>query len=362
LLNSDWEVISALGEVVLVPEEDKVVAEALLEFYEANHRLDKLLEWAVAKEIKRCNTTSTLFRDSCEATKLLSVLYSRLGKEYLKEIAGPLVKDVVASGASFEIDPGRADKGIDVKENLKKLLSISEEFLHHIFDSIAICPKFLRRVMYHAQNEISQKFPEATGIVFGVFFFSRYLIPAIVSPSKYGLLVEPPSRDSQRGLILISKLLQNIANEIEFDDSSSNSQYKSELNSFIMEKRSSLLQFFDKLLYRDPFISFFPISSEVEQNAIATLSTTLQVNKDAIYQRLTKGEIKKQFLQILEAQPDLMTTFYRPRSNTPLTISYGKKKTKRDQAIEWGNDKVDKLEKLLEEEMRTRKLLEKEID
>jgi hypothetical protein len=54
-LHSDWEVVSALGAVVLVPEEDKVIAEALLDFFEAHNKLDELLEWSVEKEIRRCS-------------------------------------------------------------------------------------------------------------------------------------------------------------------------------------------------------------------------------------------------------------------------------------------------------------------
>lgn len=41
----------------------------------------------------------------------------------------------------LQVDPSRADKGIDVRENLKKVLSISEEFLRHIIDSIDRCPR-----------------------------------------------------------------------------------------------------------------------------------------------------------------------------------------------------------------------------
>lgn len=37
----------------------------------------------------------------------MPVLYSRLGNVYLKQVAGPLVKDVITSGSSFEVKPTR---------------------------------------------------------------------------------------------------------------------------------------------------------------------------------------------------------------------------------------------------------------
>lgn len=33
----------------------------------------------------------------------MAVLYSRLGRDYLKQIVGPLVKDITSSGGSFEV-------------------------------------------------------------------------------------------------------------------------------------------------------------------------------------------------------------------------------------------------------------------
>jgi hypothetical protein len=60
------------------------------------------------------------------------------------------------------------------------------------------------------------------------------------------LVSEPPSKEAQRGLILISKLLQNIANEIELDDTSP-AQHKAEMNAFVLENTGALRSFFNKL-------------------------------------------------------------------------------------------------------------------
>eukprot|EP01119_Soliformovum_irregulare_P021244 TRINITY_DN7036_c0_g1_i1.p1 TRINITY_DN7036_c0_g1~~TRINITY_DN7036_c0_g1_i1.p1 ORF type:complete len:355 (-),score=64.22 TRINITY_DN7036_c0_g1_i1:512-1576(-) len=298
LLAPDLEVISALCEVVLVPEEDRIMAEAILDFFEAHNRTDRLLEWAIGKEIRKSNSISTLFRDTCEATKLMPVLYTKLGNDYLKHIAGPLVKDVVGSGASFEIDPRRAEKGVNVKENMQKLLELSSQFLHHIYQSIELCPSFLRRVIYHAEKEISIKFPNAGSVVIGVFFFSRFLIPAIVSPKTFGLLPDTPSPEGQRGLILISKLLQNLANGNEFEDTTE--EYKSDMNQFVIINTPHLQEFFSNLILDDKKlggtdIKFYHVSSEMLNYAMNTISSSLQSNKDEIYSKLGRSETKMVF-------------------------------------------------------------------
>jgi hypothetical protein len=51
--------------------------------------------------------------------------------------------------------------------------------------------------------------------LFGAFFLLRMICPAIVSPQKYGLIPEL-STHSLRTLILISKMVQIIANQEEF--------------------------------------------------------------------------------------------------------------------------------------------------
>ncbi len=59
------------------------------------------------------------------------------------------------------------------------------------------------------------------------------------------LFTEPPTLEAQRGLILISKLLQNLSNGIVFDDSKE--EYTAELNKFILTHMDSLHQFLSKL-------------------------------------------------------------------------------------------------------------------
>lgn len=46
------EVLTALCEVALIPEEGRTLAEALIEFFEAHGRVEKLLFWAISKEVR----------------------------------------------------------------------------------------------------------------------------------------------------------------------------------------------------------------------------------------------------------------------------------------------------------------------
>lgn len=50
----------------------------------------------------------------------------------------------------------------------------------------------------------------------GTVIFLRFINPAIVSPCESGIVDQQPPLKIKRGLMLVSKILQNIANHVEF--------------------------------------------------------------------------------------------------------------------------------------------------
>lgn len=61
-----------------------------------------------------------------------------------------------------------------------------------------------------------KRFPEAKFTAVGAFIFLRFFCPAIVAPDVEGLVSTPPSREMRRGLLLIAKVVQNLANNVLF--------------------------------------------------------------------------------------------------------------------------------------------------
>lgn len=50
----------------------------------------------------------------------------------------------------------------------------------------------------------------------GAFIFLRFFCPAIVAPEVEGLVASPPPKEMRRGLLLIAKVIQNLANNVLF--------------------------------------------------------------------------------------------------------------------------------------------------
>jgi neurofibromin 1 len=61
-----------------------------------------------------------------------------------------------------------------------------------------------------------KKFPESKYTAVGAFIFLRFFCPAIVAPEVEGLVAKPPSKEMRRGLLLIAKVVQNLANNVLF--------------------------------------------------------------------------------------------------------------------------------------------------
>ena len=64
------------------------------------------------------------------------------------------------------------------------------------------------------------------------FFFLRFICPCLVSPVAFGLASRPPSKPVTRGLTLIAKVVQNMANLVEFGEKE---MFMNPLNPFIVE-------------------------------------------------------------------------------------------------------------------------------
>ncbi len=76
------------------------------------------------------------------------------------------------------------------------------------------------------------RFPEAKYTAVGAFVFLRFFCPAIVAPEVEGLVATPPSKEMRRGLLLIAKVTQNLANNVLFG---AKEPYMFPLNDFLTQ-------------------------------------------------------------------------------------------------------------------------------
>ena len=60
------------------------------------------------------------------------------------------------------------------------------------------------------------KYPQETASVVCSFLFLKFFCPVVFDPVSYGIISEIPSQEAGRALVLVSKILQVLANNSRF--------------------------------------------------------------------------------------------------------------------------------------------------
>lgn len=81
----------------------------------------------------------------------------------------------------------------------------------------------------------------------GGFLFLRFICPAITAPQYYGLLQQNPNEVVQRQLVLIAKVLQNLANMASVN---TKEQYMEKVADFVDRNIPKIKNFYTSLLVR----------------------------------------------------------------------------------------------------------------
>jgi len=182
-----------------------------------------------------------------------------------------------------ELDPNKLSEIDDEDVNTYSLLLYSQKILSSIFKSAAYCPIELRKFFQIIQKHVNKYFPGKENKAIGAFYFLRFSCSAISVPESYGLVKTLPSKAARRSLILITKVLQNLANEIEFGKKES---YMVKMNDFINSNIPKLDSFYKKLLTipaDQPSTQSAEITEQIKNNSLAFIYNHL-------YQNSTKME------------------------------------------------------------------------
>lgn len=216
---SELPIAMALSTVVITPQMDEL-ARVFVTLFDAKHMLSSLLWNMFYKEVEVSDCMTTLFRGNSLGSKIMAFCFKIYGTSYLKSLLEPLIKPLMESGAttSYEVDSARFDENDDVEANRTNLLCLTQKVFNVIVSSAENFPSQLR-LMCHCLYQVLKKrfpnFPHNISAV-GTVVFLRFINPAIVSPFEMGIVEKQPQQKIKRGLMLVSKILQNIANHVEF--------------------------------------------------------------------------------------------------------------------------------------------------
>lgn len=188
---------------------------ALVRIFDGCAKVIPLIVHFVKSEVAETLHQSTLFRTNTITTKIMSAYAKIAGAPYLRMNIGPFLTALIEKNVSVEIDQKKLASADMLEGNLVLLLDKTQELLDIILDSVDEVPFMLRQICACLSRIVREKFPEAEHFSVAGFMFLRFLCPAIVAPDAFGVVKTAPSSAVRRTLVLMSKVLQNLANGTE---------------------------------------------------------------------------------------------------------------------------------------------------
>jgi len=210
----------ALANVVNSAQMDEL-ARVFVTLFDAKHLLSPLLWNMFYREVEVSDCMQTLFRGTTLGSKIMAFCFKIFGATYLQGLLEPLIQELIDKNAeeegarltTFEVDPTRLEEGEDIDVNRLNLMNITQCVFDSIVSSVEVFPSQLRAMCHCLYQVLCKRFPNNMtsniGAV-GTVLFLRFINPAIVSPYEMGIVEKQPPPPIKRGLMLMSKILQNI--------------------------------------------------------------------------------------------------------------------------------------------------------
>ncbi|XP_035709221.1 neurofibromin isoform X4 [Folsomia candida] len=266
----------ALANVVTFNQMDEL-ARVLVTLFDAKHLLSPLLWNMFYREVEASDCMQTLFRGNSLASKIMSFCFKIYGASYLQNLLEPLIRPLLNEPTLFyEVDPARLESNDDIEANRQNLTNLTQKVFDVIVSSADRFPPQLRSMCHCLYQVLSKRFPQLPqnnmGAV-GTVIFLRFINPAIVSPCESGIVDRQPPQKIKRGLMLVSKILQNIANHVEF----SKEQHMLPFNDFVRINFEGGRRF---------FVQIASDSETVEQSGPHCLSFVSDANVLALHRLL----------------------------------------------------------------------------
>ena len=227
---------------------------SLLNIFESRGLTFELLEALIKQEIQETENESEILRRNCVATKMLSIYAKWKGSAYLKGTLQKVLERLTMTShdLDLELDPSRITSEEEAKQNALQLQIVAKVFIDDICASYSFIPPSFKKICSivsqavalvppareSAANSlkisaaVTPRFEEAKYTAVGSFIFLRFFCPAIVAPEADGLVSAPPSKELRRGLLLIAKVIQNLANNVLFG---AKEPYMDALNDFLSQ-------------------------------------------------------------------------------------------------------------------------------
>lgn len=186
----------------------------LIVIYQSQGKFLLFLQKLIQNEVNSTISEETLFRRNSVAMKMTTAFMKEEATDYIITLLEGTLKEMIEQDKNFEIDTSKIDENTNLEENTTHLLDISKKILEKLFSSKENLPDSLKKLFYIIRKSTENRFKSKGIQSVASLFFLRILNPSLISPLDFGFqLKENPKKNISRGLMLVTKILQNIANK-----------------------------------------------------------------------------------------------------------------------------------------------------
>ncbi|TDZ23023.1 Neurofibromin [Colletotrichum orbiculare MAFF 240422] len=341
LLTKDMTLVAAMSAVCPSSEVDELTV-CLLTIFEHRGLSFELLQVLIKQEIEETDNESEILRRTCVATKMLSVYAKWKGQPYLKATLQKVVERLMLTSKDLdlELDPARVSSTDELQKNALQLRIVAKVFIDDICASSSNMPASFRKICNIISTAVLPRFQEAKYTAVGAFIFLRFFCPAIVAPEVEGLVTSTPSKEMRRGLLLIAKVVQNLANNVLFG---AKEPYMFPLNDFLTQNIYRVTTFLREISAPPETLDSSPSPESFDFGSCVSLHRFLYDHWDHMRQRLvtqerkdyvrSPAEVSRGRSPVLEplrnlitnlGPPPLAVTWNRPQVSTNSPPSYSR--------------------------------------
>ncbi len=301
-------------------DNNRKLAAWLLYIYRYQNIEEDLIQTVAKERVSNLTGVTTLFRENSFLARIFKCYCKLEGLPYLWHKFAYLVNEleIKAQGkhrtfirmetqemdtfsGPLEVDPIKAEdqtKG-EITANVYQLKYLAQQIFNRSRQEFpAKIAGFVKIVMSAVDDRFADVADDHRRVLAASFVFLRFVCPSIMAPQQWGLLDQAPSAEAQRVLILLSKIIQNLANGQTFDKEA----YMTELNDFITSNQADMSDFLDTIIESEDTFETegLEISEVIHDSSIKHVFAAFLKHSDSVVEALEISLSAEQFAECKE--------------------------------------------------------------